>query len=63
MTVVLTEVVRRSQRRENTGEELQTHLDLSAVAVPARSPGREEEEEEEKKSECVNTSTQSQSQV
>lgn len=49
MRVVLTEVVRRSQRRENTGEELQTHLDLSAVAVPARSPDREEEEEERRR--------------
>lgn len=35
--MLLTEVVWRSQRRENTGEELQTHLDLSAVAVPVQS--------------------------
>lgn len=34
--VVLTEVVWRSQRGEHTGEKLQTHLDLRAVAVPAR---------------------------
>lgn len=31
----LTEVVWRSQCGENTGEELQTDLDLCTVAVPA----------------------------
>lgn len=31
----LTEVVRRAQRGEDTGEELQTDLDLCTVAVPA----------------------------
>lgn len=33
----LTEVVWRAQCGENTGEELQAHLDLGAVAVPATS--------------------------
>lgn len=35
MQVDLTEVVWRSQCGENTGEELQTDLDLRTVAVPA----------------------------
>lgn len=47
LRAVLTEVVRRSERREDTGEELQTDLDLSAVAVPARSHNEEEDEDEE----------------
>lgn len=37
-------MVRRAQRGENTGEELQTHLDLSAVAVPAEKRSEEDEE-------------------
>lgn len=37
----LTEVVWRSQRGEDTGEELQTDLDLGTVAVPAVTQQRE----------------------